>query len=70
MDFGKRNCARPCLINKEFETMDKYICGVCGFEYDPAEGDPEHGIPAGTPFDDLPDDWWEEFDETDILLDI
>ena len=50
--------------------MDKYICGVCGFEYDPAEGDPEHGIPAGTPFDDLPDDWWEEFDETDILLDI
>ncbi len=37
--------------------MDKYICGVCGFEYDPAEGDPEHGIPAGTPFADLPDDW-------------
>lgn len=37
--------------------MKKYVCGVCGYEYDPAEGDPEHGVPAGTDFDKIPDDW-------------
>jgi len=36
---------------------EKYECSVCGFLYDPAVGDPEHGIPAGTPFDELPADW-------------
>jgi len=34
-----------------------YICTACGYEYDPAKGDPEHGIPPGTKFEDLPDDW-------------
>ena len=34
-----------------------YNCDLCGYEYDPAEGDPDNGIPPGTPFDDLPDDW-------------
>lgn len=37
--------------------MEKYDCIPCGYIYDPAIGDPEHGIPAGTPFDKLPDDW-------------
>ena len=36
--------------------MKKYVCDVCGWEYDPAVGVPEAGIPAGTPFEDLPDD--------------
>ena len=35
----------------------KYVCGVCGYVYDPAKGDPEHGIAAGTPFEQLPPDW-------------
>ena len=35
----------------------KYICSVCGYEYDPAVGDPDNGIPAGTEFAELPDDW-------------
>ena len=39
------------------EATGKYICSVCGRVYDPAEGDPEHGIPAGTRFEDLPADW-------------
>ena len=39
------------------EATGKYICSVCGKVYDPAEGDPEHGIPAGTPFEALPADW-------------
>ena len=37
--------------------MKKYVCEACGYEYDPEVGDPEHGIPAGTPFEDLPEDW-------------
>ncbi len=37
--------------------MKKYKCTVCGHVYDPAEGDPDSGIPPGTPFEELPDDW-------------
>ena len=37
--------------------MDKYVCGMCGYVYDPAEGDPDGGIDPGTAFEDLPDDW-------------
>ncbi len=37
--------------------MKKYVCNVCGYVYDPAVGDPDGNIPAGTPFEDLPDDW-------------
>jgi flavin reductase (DIM6/NTAB) family NADH-FMN oxidoreductase RutF/rubredoxin len=39
------------------ENMDVHSCQLCGYEYDPAEGDPDNGIPPGTPFEDLPDDW-------------
>lgn len=37
--------------------MKKYTCVPCGYIYDPAAGDPEHGIAAGTAFEDLPEDW-------------
>lgn len=37
--------------------MDKYECTVCGYIYDPAEGDSDGGIAAGTSFEDLPEDW-------------
>ena len=37
--------------------MKKYVCDVCGYEYDPAEGDPDSGIEPGTPFEDIPEDW-------------
>lgn len=36
--------------------MDQYEC-PCGYIYNPEEGDPDNNIPAGTPFEDLPDDW-------------
>ena len=35
----------------------KWICKVCSMIYDPAVGDPESGIAAGTPFEAIPDDW-------------
>jgi rubredoxin len=37
--------------------MKKYRCTVCGYVYDPAKGDADGGIAAGTAFEDLPDDW-------------
>ena len=37
--------------------MDKYVCTVCGYVYDPEKGDEEGGIEPGTAFEDLPDDW-------------
>ena len=37
--------------------MDKYVCNPCGWIYDPAIGDPENGIEAGTAFENLPEDW-------------
>jgi rubredoxin len=37
--------------------MQKYLCGPCGYIYDPAEGDPDSGIAPGTAFEDIPEDW-------------
>jgi rubredoxin len=35
----------------------KYICSVCGYVYDQKRGEPHRGIPAGTPFEEVPDDY-------------
>lgn len=37
--------------------MDKYVCNICGYVYDPAEGDPENGVAPNTTFENLADDW-------------
>jgi len=37
--------------------MDRYVCNICDYVYDPAIGDPENGVPPGTPFAKLPEDW-------------
>ena len=42
---------------KEEKNMDKYVCDVCGYIYDPKEGDPDNGVEPGTAFEDIPDDW-------------
>lgn len=57
----------------EEQTLKKYQCLICGYIYDPAEGDAPKSIPSGTSFDDIPDDWTcpicsvgkEEFKEID-----
>ena len=36
----------------------KYQCVICGFIYDPEEGDPDSGIAPGTAFEDIPDEWY------------
>ncbi|OGN89297.1 MAG: High molecular weight rubredoxin [Chloroflexi bacterium RBG_13_46_14] len=49
----------PSYVEKKEEKsgMKKYECTICGYVYDPEEGDPDSGIAPGTAFEDLPDDW-------------
>ena len=57
-------CAPPAnargyaAAHMEATAATRWVCTSCGFIYDPAEGDPDGGIPAGTPFQDIPDDWY------------
>ena len=37
--------------------MDRYVCTICGYVYDPEQGDPDIGVEPGTKWDDVPDDW-------------
>lgn len=37
--------------------MAKWECVLCGYIYDPEVGDEAGGVPPGTAFEDLPDDW-------------
>lgn len=53
----KMNRLEGYRIKKGELTMKKYVCGPCGYEYDPEVGDPDNGIAAGTAFEDLPEDW-------------
>src|SRR5205085_11118152 len=42
----------------ETVTQQQWICESCGFIYDPEEGDPDGGVPPGTPFEEIPDTWF------------
>ena len=37
--------------------MEKWECQVCGYIYDPKQGDPDNGVKPGTSFTDIPEDW-------------
>ncbi len=37
--------------------MDKYVCDICGYVYDPEKGDPDNGIKPGTTFENISDEW-------------
>jgi len=39
------------------ETPMKYVCDVCGWEYDEELGCPEKGIAPGTKWEDVPEDF-------------
>ena len=42
---------------RELKTMEKYVCDVCGWEYDEEKGYPEGGIAPGTKWEDIPEDF-------------
>lgn len=37
--------------------MEKYVCDLCGWVYDPEAGDPDNGVEPGTAFADIQEDW-------------
>ena len=45
------------VTKERSDSMDKYVCTICGYVYDPEEGDPDSDAAPGTPFEKLPDDW-------------
>lgn len=44
------------LLNRRNE-MEKYVCSICGYVYDPEVGDPDNGIEPGTAWEDVAEDW-------------
>lgn len=61
---GKASKNAPTYIKEEpagkpepAAASARYVCSVCGYVYDPAQGDPDSGVAPGTRFEDLPDDW-------------
>lgn len=56
--WEKRNVK---VIDKEnyqkVKNMAIWVCNICGWEYDEAEGYPDGGFAAGTKFEDLPADF-------------
>ena len=57
-DFNQQcaNCLPEPQIERRLE-MKRYVCDVCGYVYDPADGDSDSDVKPGTAFEDLPDDW-------------
>ena len=43
--------------HEHFFDGESYVCVICGYTYNPEEGDPSMGIPPGTPFEELPEDY-------------
>jgi rubredoxin len=54
---SRRTHIKALTEKKGGKKMDKYECTICGYIYDPEQGDPDSGIEPGTSFEDLPDDW-------------
>ena len=48
----------------------KYVCSLCGFEYDEEKGYPEGGIAPGTPWDELPEDFLADDDEEPVEFEL
>lgn len=45
------------IQTEKTDELSSFTCSICGFQYNPEEGDPAMGIPPGTPFEDLPEDY-------------
>lgn len=64
LDNGKPKKPAPPAVKMKKPTIlkdpspwDTYVCGGCGYEYDPAVGDEEGGVSPGTTFESLPEEW-------------
>ena len=50
-------CKNQKIGDEKMVDMSRYVCQVCGYIYDPENGDPDSGIAPGTSFEDLPESW-------------
>ena len=55
--YVKEESAAEKPAEKTGGTMAKYVCTICGYIYDPEQGDPASGVKPGTSFEDVPDSW-------------
>lgn len=55
--FADFSCGSSKVNVPGKEIKMKYICDVCGWEYDEQVGDPDNGIAPGTKFEDLPENF-------------
>ena len=55
MKTGVKNSVWQPTI--EEGKMNKYVCTVCGYVYEPEQGDPDNDVKPGTKWEDVPDDW-------------
>ncbi len=53
----KKKAAAKTVTKRGKTEVVRYKCRLCGYIYSPLRGEPHHGIPAGTAFEDLPDDY-------------
>lgn len=53
-----KNLVKNNIIKKgDIKIMEKYVCSVCGYVYDPTEGCEDQGVSAGTPWENVPEDF-------------
>ncbi|MDD1691320.1 MAG: rubredoxin [Methanoregula sp.] len=52
-----KGSAKKPVAKKASKDMTRYRCKLCGYIYSPLRGEPHNGIPEGTAFDDLPEDY-------------
>ncbi len=56
-DYARSVAALAAPAAPAKPKAQRYVCSICGYIYDPEVGDPDHGVAAGTAFQDLPADW-------------
>ncbi|MDD1694124.1 MAG: rubredoxin [Methanoregula sp.] len=56
-NVAKKKAVKKPAAKKASKDMTRYRCKLCGYIYSPLRGEPHNGIPEGTAFDDLPDDY-------------
>lgn len=44
-------------MSREIKESQVMMCLICGYKYEESKGDIHSGIPAGTKWEDIPDDW-------------
>lgn len=56
-DYARAVAALAVIPEPEVDLGPKFVCPLCGYVYDPALGDPDHGVAPGTPFAELSFRW-------------